>query len=59
MLVDKSFFPAVCTHNGSRIHIFGGYEPSEKVQLTACEYYDITQDKWQANDQIQLQTARS
>ena len=59
MLQEKSFFSAVCANRGSRIYTFGGYENIEKVQLKACEYYNIAEDKWYVNQDVQLNVPRS
>jgi len=41
---EKTFFPAV--HLRGKIYTFGGYDAYDKVQLDACEYYDMKQDRW-------------
>ena len=42
-----------------KIYTLGGYENIEKVQLKNCEVYDIEKDKWDTNDEVQLNVARS
>lgn len=59
MLQEKSFFSAVSARGGRLIYTFGGYENQEKVQLKGCEYYNIQEDKWYINGDIQLNVARS
>ena len=59
MLIEKSFFSAVCAQYGKIIYTFGGYENSEKIQLKCCEYYNIKEDKWYINEDVKLNVARS
>ena len=58
MVQEKSFFAAVCVR-ASKIYTLGGYENIEKVQLKSCEVYDIENDRWETNEDIQLHTPRS
>ena len=58
MIQEKSFFSAVCVR-ASKIYTLGGYENIEKVQLQSCEIYDIENDRWDNNETIQLNVARS
>ena len=51
MIQEKSFFAAVCVR-ASKIFTLGGYENIEKVQLKACEVYDIENDRWETNDEV-------
>ena len=44
---------------GTHIYTFGGYENVEKCQLKSCEVYSIEKDRWQGNEEVQLQEARS
>ena len=41
---EKTFFSTVY-HDGI-IYTFGGYDAYDKVQLKACEYYNIKKDEW-------------
>ena len=58
MIQEKSFFSAVCVR-ASKIYTLGGYENIEKVQLKSCEIYDIENDRWDTNEEIQLHVPRS
>ena len=58
MIQEKSFFSAVCVR-ASKIYTLGGYENIEKVQLKSCEVYDIENDRWDSNEEIQLHVPRS
>ena len=59
MLTEKSFFSAVSAKHGTIIYTFGGYENCEKNQLKCCEYYNVKEDKWYINDNVNLNVARS
>jgi hypothetical protein len=59
MLFEKSFFSAVSAKEGKMIYTFGGYENIEKVQLQSCETYNILEDKWSVNKEVQLNVPRS
>mmetsp|Transcript_10960 Transcript_10960/g.14807 ORF Transcript_10960/g.14807 Transcript_10960/m.14807 type:complete len:305 (-) Transcript_10960:121-1035(-) len=58
MIQEKSFFSAVCVR-ASKIFTLGGYENIEKVQLKSCEIYDIENDRWDTNEEVQLHVPRS
>jgi hypothetical protein len=55
---EKSFFAAVAV-KGQQIYTFGGYENVEKCQLKSCEVYSIEKDRWNGNEEVQLNEARS
>jgi tRNA A-37 threonylcarbamoyl transferase component Bud32 len=57
MTVDRSFMAAV--HINGMILAIGGYEYTEKTQLSSIEVYDIENDKWSMNVFEDLKVARS
>lgn len=57
MNVDRSFMAVA--HVGGSILAIGGYEYTDKIQLSSIEVYDIENDKWNMNVYEDLKVARS
>ena len=47
---EKTFFSTV--YHDSIIYTFGGYDAYDKLQLKACEYYNIKKDRWYNSEYI-------
>ena len=44
MPAEKTFFAHI--YFDGIIYTFGGYDSYDKCQLSSCEYYNISQNKW-------------